>query len=345
MDVPLRRSILTRLARAAAAAVLPGLAGCGLLIDAVQWIQPIPTDEVQTICLRKQVQVGLSVEPFRPFVFPAVFTDEGVRVTGMDVEVIQTLAQALTRACDGQPIKPVLHLVRFRDLFVLLNEGKLDFFVSSISSNVPSPARSGLAYSNPYVSGGGLGGLTRRQDTHQAIAAATAHGRTGGIEVADARTAFAGRTIAVQEGTTAEFYAREHLKDSHLLLCDSLPAAFEWPSPPIDVILGKLPVLQFEAATVRKDWLLLTTRAGTPLRLTSESYAVATAEESYRLRGLINHTLYMLEEAGQLAAMHRRWFEEPYAYPRRAAIEGLPFAAENMPTHYDQGACRENHRR
>ena len=38
--------------------------------------------------------------------------------------------------------------------------------------------------------------------------------------------------------------------------------------------------------------------------------------------------------------MRKRWLEESYAFPRRAAAEGLPFDVEKMVEHYDQGNCR-----
>ncbi len=72
----------------------------------------------------------MSVEPLRPFVFPAISADEGLRVTGMDVELVRGIAGALSRHCGNREVIPVLRLVRFRDLFVELNEGKLDLFVS-----------------------------------------------------------------------------------------------------------------------------------------------------------------------------------------------------------------------
>ncbi len=77
-----------------------------------------------------------------------------------------------------------------------------------------------------------------------------------------------------------------------------------------------------------------------PLLLTEEHYTVVMAEESYRLRGLVNDLLFRLDQSGRLAEMRRRWLEETYAYPRRAAKEGLPFAPKDMPQHYDQGQCR-----
>ena len=78
------------------------LQGCGLVFDAVELVQPLARDEMSAICSRGQLRVGISVEPFRPFVFPAIFTDEGVRVTGLDVELIREVADALTTYCGGQ---------------------------------------------------------------------------------------------------------------------------------------------------------------------------------------------------------------------------------------------------
>ena len=55
------------------------LQGCGLVYDAVELIHPLTRDELSSICSRARLRVGISVEPFRPFVFPAVYTDEGIR--------------------------------------------------------------------------------------------------------------------------------------------------------------------------------------------------------------------------------------------------------------------------
>lgn len=316
------------------------LQGCGLMIDALQIVRPFTTDEVQTICLRRKLQVGIAVEPFRPFVFPATFTDEGLRVTGLDVELIRELTSGLSTHCGGQPIAPVLHLVRYRDLFVLLNEGKLDLFVSATSANVPVPGRSGLAYSTPYFYDGGIGAIVANPEAREHVSARLAQQSAKPYEPAALQQALSGLTVAVQEGTSAQLYAEAHLAGVKLVICDSLPAAFESQEPAIDVILGRQPVLQHIVTLVRKSWQQLLSDGKRPLLLTQEHYAVVMAEENYALRRLVNGVLFRLHESGRLAEMRRRWFEETYAYPRRAATEGLPFAAENMAQHYNQGTCR-----
>lgn len=319
--------------------------GCGLIYDAVQHVAPIATDELNSICRRQTVRIGMAAEPFRPFVFPAIWTDEGARITGLDVEVVKYITAALAQHC-GSPIAPVLRVFRFRDLFTLLNEGQLDLFVSAVAANTPSPSRAGFAYSIPYFYNGGISGITARADMVERlrtnIRAQTERSAPDGVDANE--QAFAGLTIAVQELTAAHLYAEANLQSSHLVVCDSLPAAFEHADaatdPAIDVILGAEPVLEFMVTRVRKDWRLLTLDTGKPLVLTRGQYAVVMAEESYRLRWFVNNVLFKLDESGKLAAMRKRWLEESYAFPRRAAAEGLPFDVEKMVAHYDQGTCR-----
>lgn len=313
--------------------------GCGLMFDAMHRIYPVTTNELDRICRRQQIQVGMAVEPFRPFVFPAVWTDEGARVTGLDTELVRAVSDALTVHC-GTAVVPALHLVRFRDLFLLLNEGQLDFFVSAVAASTPSPGRSGFAYSTPYFSQGGLGAIAARPEIIDLL-------RTR-AKAADHNTPreqlLRGLTIAVQDSTAAHLYAEAKIHADNVLVCDSLPAAFEHAasgqSPPIDVILGAYPVLNFMVNTTRRDWQLLGKDARTPLWFTRADYAVVMAEESYSLRWFINDVIFHLHESGRLEQMRHRWIDDTYAYPRRASTEGLPFDVQKMPAHYAQGTCR-----
>lgn len=320
------------------------LQGCGLVYDALQYVAPAATDELDAICRRQRVQVGMAVEPFRPFVFPAIWTDEGSRVTGLDVELVRHIVDALSQQC-GRPVTPVLHLVRFRDLFLHLSEGKLDLFVSAVPSNMPVRAWAGFAYSIPYFQHGGLSGITRRTDVAERIRqrvqspSGTSPGMPAGEQV------LAGLAVAVQDGTASQHYAAVTLKDSRMVLCDSLPAAFESAEASadaggIDVILGARPVLEYMVTRVKKDWQLLARADGKPFFLTRAQYAVVMSEESYRLRWFVNSVIFRLDESGQLERMRARWLDEPYAFPRRAAVEGLPFDVEKMVSQYSQGECR-----
>ena len=68
---------------------------CGLAFDAIRFVWPIATDEVDAICHRQQLHVGMAIEPFRPFVFPATWTDEGAKVTGLDIELTREITATL----------------------------------------------------------------------------------------------------------------------------------------------------------------------------------------------------------------------------------------------------------
>lgn len=313
--------------------------GCGLIFDAMHRIYPVTTNELDRICRRQQIQVGMAVEPFRPFVFPAVWTDEGARVTGLDTELVRAVSDALTIHC-GVSVVPALHLVRFRDLFLLLNEGQLDFFVSAVAASTPSPGRSGFAYSTPYFSQGGLGAIAAKPEVIDLL---RARAKTAGNS-APREQLLSGLTIAVQDSTAAHLYAETKIHAGGVLVCDSLPAAFEHAasglSPPIDVILGAHPVLNFMVKTTRREWQLLEKDAHTPLWFTLADYAVVMAEESYTLRWFINDVIFHLHESGRLEQMRHRWIDETYAYPRRASEEGLQFDVQKMPAHYAQGTCR-----
>lgn len=324
------------------------LEGCGLVYDVMQHLVPVATDELDAICRRQRVQIGMAVEPFRPFVFPAIWTDEGSRVTGLDVELVRHIVEALSQQC-GRPVTPVLHLVRFRDLFLYLSEGKLDMFVSAVPSNVPVRAWAGFAYSIPYFQHGGLSGITRRPDVADRIRQRLQPPPEAPSSVKASEHVLAGLTIAVQEGTASQHYAVANLTASRLVLCDSLPAAFESAEtsadPEIDVILGGRPVLEYMVARVKKEWRLLAHDNGKPFFLSRAQYAVVMSEESYRLRWFVNGVIFRLDESGQLERMRVRWMDELYAFPRRAAVEGLPFDVEKMVAHYSQGACRADRAR
>ena len=317
------------------------LQACGLLFDAAELVHPLARDEMSAICTRGQFRVGIAVEPFRPFVFPAVFTDEGVRVTGLDVELIREVADALTAYCGGQkPIVPTLHLTRFRDLFIEMNEGHLDLFVSSVGGNMPGARPIGLWFSNPYFRDDGIAAITQNPELAERVQAQFRRQAADIDTLAAIQEGFSGLTVAVQKGRTSQLYAQANLKRVRLLICDSLPAAVETKDPTIDVILSNYAILEYVTTRVWQDWHLLRRTDGTPLVLSQDHLSIVTGEANRRLQWFLNNLLYRLEESGRLERMRRRWVEAEYAPTRRATTEGLPFEVSKVPQHYDQGQCR-----
>lgn len=317
--------------------------GCGLLMDAIQLIQPVVLglpNEVDVICRHQRVQVGIAVEAFPPFVFPVVWTDQGPWVTGLDVELVRTITAAVSKHCGGTPVTPVVHLVHVRDLFLLLNEGKIDFFVSALAYNVAHPTATGLGFSTPYFYDAGIGGVTKRPEVVERVRAALHQSSADGDILTARKGALAGLIVAAQESRSPYLYAQANLKDIRLVACDTLSAAFESQDPPVDVILGKQPILDFVIRHYRPDWQALVLENGQPFLLTHELFTVVMAENSFRLQWLVNDLLFQLEQSGRLAAMHRRWFEEDYTYIQRATSEGLLSTAVKDIQANGEGRCR-----
>lgn len=326
--------------------VLLGLAllflqGCGLLYDAASMIQPLNRDELSAICARGKVRIGISVEPFRPFVFPAVYTDQGIRVTGLDIELIRDVADALTAHCGSPtPIVPTLHLTRFPDLFIKMNEGQLDLFVSSVSGTVPGTKPTGLWFSAPYLREDGVGAIAQRPDVAERVSAQFRKQNGQWDTLAAVQEGFAGLNVAVQKGRSAHLYAKANLNNVRLVVCDSLPAAIETKDPHIDVILSDYSILRYVTKRVWNDWQPLSRIDGVPLMLTYGDLSFVTSEEHRRLQWFLNNLVFRLEESGRLQQMRKRWIEEEYAPTRRATTEGLPLEVTQVPDHYDQGQCR-----
>lgn len=317
------------------------LQGCGLVYDAVEYIHPLTRDELSAICSRGRLRVGISVEPFRPFVFHAVYTDEGIRVTGLDIELIREAADALTAHCGGStPIVPTLHVTRFPDLFIKMNEGQLDLFVSSVSGTVPGTRPTGLWFSAPYFRDDGIAAIIQKPEVAERVRAQFAKQNGDWNTLAAVREGFAGLTVAVQKGRSSHLYAEANLKRIRMVICDSLPASIETKDPVIDVILTNHSILEYVTKRVWQDWRLLTRADGSPLVLTHEDLSIVTSEEHRHLQWFLNNLLFRLEESGRLKQMRKRWIEAEYAPTRRAAAEGLPLEVTQVPDHYDQGQCR-----
>ncbi len=317
------------------------LQGCGLVYDAITMAHPLDHDELSAICARGRLRVGIAVEPFRPFIFPAMYTDEGIRVTGLDIELIHKVADALSAHCGkSNSVVPTLHVTRYPDLFIKMNERQLDLFVSSVSGAVPGTRPPGLWFSTPYFHRDGIAAIIRHPEVENRLRTELKKQDGNRDTLAAMQRGLAGLTVAVQKGRSAHLYAQANLKASPLVICDSLPAAIETQTPNIDVILSDHSILKYVTTRVWQDWRLLMYLDETPLMLTREDFSIVVSDEHRRLQWFLNNLLFRLEESGRLNQMRTRWIEAEYAPTRRATAEGLPLEVTQVPDHYDQGQCR-----
>ncbi len=317
------------------------LQGCGLVYDALTMVHPLTRDELSSICARGRLRVGIAVEPFRPFVFPAVYTDEGIRVAGLDIELTREIANALTSYCGGPaPIVPTLHVTRFPDLFIKMNEGQLDLFVSAVTEVVPGTRPTGLWFSAPYFRGDGIAAIIQQPKVAERVRTQFETQKGKWDTLAAIQEGLTGLTVAVQKARSAHLYAHANLQHIRLVLCDSIPAAIETKEPTIDVILSERSILEYVTKRVWDNWHLLTRIDGAPVMLTHADLSIVTSDEHRRLQWFLNNLLFRLEESGRLHQMRTRWIEAEYAPTRRATAEGLPLEVTQVPDHYEQGQCR-----
>lgn len=318
------------------------LHGCGLLMDAAHWVQPILPDlpdELDVICRHKQLHVGIANEPSPPFVFPAVRTDDGLRITGLDIELVQIITAVLSKHCGDQPITAVPSVLPFRGLFIQLTEGKLDLFVSAMAANVPHLIATGIGYSTPYFYDTGIIGITRKPPVAEHVRAAFRRLSANEDSLDARKAALTGFNVAVQEGRSPHLYTTARLKGARLVICDTLSAAFESQDPSVDIILGKEAILGVFVRRERQEWRPLARENGQPFLLAREHYAIAMAESNYRLRWLVNDVLFELEQSGRLAEMRRRWFDQDYASSPRVFSEGLLCTACEKVQTNESGRC------
>ena len=299
--------------------------GCGLIIDAIEWIVPNPKGIQDVVCEPDLLQVGISAGPYPPFVFPVVETEQGLRVSGLDVELVREIARELHRRC-GKSIRPVVRLVPSRDLFGLVQEGKVEFFISAVPAGVPTEGSGGFAYSLPYLYRGGLGVIARTQDVADRIhRELRAHSESVNDPLVRLQ-ALSGLTVAVQEGSSGAAYANVSFGQNEFIICNSLHAAFDsekFVGRQADLIIGSQPVLNFIVTRLRRDWRLVMLEKNKVLQLTHENYSIVLGSDRLPLRWFINNLLFRLEESGELDRIRHRWLEEEYDDMARAADEGL----------------------
>ena len=110
------------------------LEACGYLIDGIEWFLPKESSR-DAVCSREHLEIALSAGPYPPFVFPVMETAQGPRVTGFDIDLIRAVERELQAHC-GKAIRPAVRLVPFLELFALIQERKIDLFMSATPANV-----------------------------------------------------------------------------------------------------------------------------------------------------------------------------------------------------------------
>ena len=268
-----------RLALAAAAAAVT-LASCGGSSDAADTTvasdssTPVPGAELTFQPVAGGKLTVCSDVPYEPF----EYQDENGNWTGFDMDIMSAVAQryGLTLEVSKQP---------FDSILVAVNAGTCDVVASSVT--ITDERKKNVLFSDPYFDAD-QSLLVRKEDE---------------ATLTDL-DALAGKTVAVQSGTTGEIYAKENIKDSSTKIQSFEDAAAMFlalESKQVDAVLQDFPINAFRAV---KQGNTVVTSTFT----TNEQYGFAVAMENTALQEAINDSLRDFNAQGVYDEIFAKYF-------------------------------------
>ena len=252
-----------------------------------KWLVTLPIFLVaacspQTGPLPLVVGLDLSYPPFETI-------DERGEPMGVSVEMARALAASM-----GRPLK--IENIPFVGLIPALQQNRVDCVISSMT--VTEERKKSVAFSIPYLRTG----------------LALLVGNSSGLTTIEDTPA---RTYVVRQGTTGEIWAREHLKQAHILAVEKENAAV------LEVIQGKVDGFIYDQMSVwahARNHPEKTRALLAPLQI--EEWAVAMRRDDEALRTTVNPFLDNFRQNGGFDRLAARFLSEQ----KRAFTEqGVPF--------------------
>lgn len=232
-------------------------------IDQVELtFQPISAGKL-TVC---------SDAPYEPF----EYQDEAGNWTGFDMDIMTAIATryGLTLEVTKQP---------FDGIWLAPAAGTCDIVASSIT--ITEERAQNAAFSDSYF------------DADQSLLVRSEDAATY-VDLAS----LAGKTIAVQTGTTGETYAQENAKDATLKSFDEPAAMFlALEGKQVDAILQDLPVNAERALKDDKTALTATFATG-------EQYGFAVSQDNTALADALNAGIAELKSNGKYDEIYAKYF-------------------------------------
>ena len=237
-------------------------------IDQVELnFQPISAGKL-TVC---------SDAPYEPF----EYQDENGNWTGFDMDLMTAIAKryGLTLEVTKQP---------FDGIWLAPAAGTCDIVASSIT--ITEERAQNAAFSEPYF------------DADQSLL----------VRSEDAATyidleSLAGKTIAVQTGTTGEAYAKENAGDAKVQSFDDAAAMFAaLEGKQVDAVLQDLPINAFRAVKQGNTQVTATFP-------TDEKYGFAMAKDNVDLLDAVNESLNEFRAGGVYDEIYKKYFGTPGA--------------------------------
>ena len=217
-----------------------------------------------------QLRIGIDAT------YPPFGIAEGGEFSGFDVDIGRAIARELG-------VRPELVNASFDGVFPALQNGGFDVVISAVTI---TPERSAtLLFSDPYINAGQQ--VVVRDDSPIA--------NLDGL---------AGRTVGVQINTTAQ-YAMEKRAGVTLAKYNTIDLALlDLQNGRIDAVASDGPVLRY---MIRMSFPGLKTVGS---EYTDEQFGVVLARGSDDLRRAVNAALWRIQDSGEYAKLHTKWFGE-----------------------------------
>ena len=217
--------------------------------------------------------------------FPPFESMNGDTAEGFDVDLADALAKemGLTVNFTSQTFDTLIPQLKAGGTFDVIMSGM----------TITAEREKEITFSTPYI------------DSNQSIAVVKGKvAKLDGNDAAAINTAFTGKVIGVQSGTTGEAWAKENIKGAKQIVpfSDTLAAFSALNAGKVDGVVNDLPVSAYLVKTSYTNNELV---AEIP---TGEQYGIGIAIPNAALQKSINDALQALKDSGEYKAIYMKWF-------------------------------------
>jgi polar amino acid transport system substrate-binding protein len=272
-----RRITAVLLALAMVAAVV-ALAGCGGTKTATTTTEPAKT------AAPKLVKDGV-LTVGSDTAFPPFESMNGAVAEGFDVDLANAIAKEMGLTVNFTSQK-------FDTLIPQLKAGGTFDVIMSGMTITPEREQE-ITFSTPYI------------DSNQSIAVVKGKfAKLDGNDPAAINTAFTGKIVGVQSGTTGEAWAKENLKGAKQIVPfdDTLSAFSALNAGKVDAVVNDLPV---SAYLVKSSYTNDELVAEIP---TGEQYGIGIAQSNPDLKTAIDAAFQKVNDSGEYKTIYMKWF-------------------------------------
>jgi len=217
--------------------------------------------------------------------FPPFESMNGDTAEGFDVDLANALAKemGLTVNFTSQTFDTLIPQLKAGGTFDVIMSGM----------TITADREKEITFSTPYI------------DSNQSIAVVKGKvAKLDGNDAAAINTAFTGKVMGVQSGTTGEAWAKENIKGAKQIVpfSDTLAAFSALNAGKVDGVVNDLPVSAYLVKTSYTNNELV---AEIP---TGEQYGIGIATPNTALQTAINDAFKALKDSGEYKTIYMKWF-------------------------------------